>query len=62
MGDAAADTMEDMESDVRTCGGCGAEIRRGEPVFVFDEVRFHVACVPAEHSSRAQSLLGVKSC
>ncbi len=62
MADAVGDTMCGMESEVRTCGGCASEIRQGEPVFVFDEVRFHVACVPAEHSSRAQSLLGVKSC
>jgi hypothetical protein len=52
-----------MDTNTTTmCGGCGAEVLAGQPTFVFDEVRYHVDCVPAEQSSRAQSLLGVKSC
>jgi hypothetical protein len=45
-----------------TCGGCAKEFRAGEPIFHFDGLRYHVGCVPAEHSSQAQALLGVKSC
>jgi hypothetical protein len=45
-----------------TCGGCAKEFRAGEPIFHFDGFRYHVGCVPAEHSSQAQALLGVKSC
>lgn len=64
MPETNADTMAGpMDTNTTTmCGGCGAEVLAGQPTFVFDEVRYHVDCVPAEQSSRAQSLLGVKSC
>ena len=52
----------EREGNTPTCGGCGREVRSGEPTFFFEEVRYHVTCVPAEHASRALSLLGVKSC
>ncbi len=53
---------EERKEHAPTCGGCEHEVRSGQPTFFFDEVRYHVMCVPAEHASRAQSLLGVKSC
>lgn len=46
----------------RLCAACGEPTRRGEPTFFFDDERYHPDCVPAEHASQAQALLGVKSC
>jgi len=44
------------------CAGCGEALLRGQPRFVFDDLRYHLDCVPAEHAARAKALLGVKSC
>ena len=49
-------------SDQPVCAECGLPTRRGEPTFFFDDERYHLECVPAEHAARAQALLGVKSC
>ena len=62
MAGAAVDTMSPMADQPRTCGGCDTEIRRGQPTFFYDDVAYHVTCVPAERSSNAQSLMGIKGC
>jgi hypothetical protein len=54
--------MSPMADQPRTCGGCDTEIRRGQPTFFYDDVAYHVTCVPAERSSNAQSLMGIKGC
>lgn len=51
-----------MATDERRCGGCGEPVVGGQPTFYFEDTPYHVACVPADQSSLAQSLLGVKSC
>lgn len=52
----------DFDAVPIACGECAEEFRAGDPILHFDGLRFHIGCVPAEHASHAQALLGVKSC
>lgn len=62
MDEGDREPVPNTDDAIVACGGCGKPLLRGQPVFHFDDQRFHVDCVPAEHASRAQALLGVKSC
>jgi hypothetical protein len=59
---AAHEAVGPIPDDPARCAGCAEALRRGEPRFVFDEQRYHLDCVPAEHAARAKGLLGVKGC
>lgn len=60
--DADREQVPNTDDAAAACAGCGRPMGRGQPIFHFDDRRYHVDCVPAAHASRAQALLGVKGC